>query len=96
MPPRSNAKLSVSVASNPSQRDRHVRFVDDYGRRAWECHVGYGRRLVVENAMYRYKTIIGRHMRSRSVPSQKTEAALGCKILNRMAELGMPQAKAAA
>ncbi len=46
--------------------------------------------------MYRYKTIIGRHMRSRSVPSQKTEAALGCKILNRMAELGMPQAKAAA
>ncbi len=35
--------------------------------------------------------IIGRHMRSRIITNQKTEAAIGCNILNRMAEIGMPQ-----
>jgi len=95
VPPRSNATLSLMADSNPTKRDGHVRFIDQHGRQAWECHVGYGRRLVVENAMFRYKTIIGRHMRARSHLAQKTEAALGCKILNRMSKFGLPQARLA-
>lgn len=96
VPPRSNATLSMTADSDPTQRDDHVRFIDQHGKQAWECHVGYGRRLLVENAMYRYKTIIGRHMRARHYRAQKTEAALGCKILNRMSQLGLPQARLAA
>jgi len=40
--------------------------------------------------MSRYKAIIGGSMRSRTMPSQKTEMTLACAILNKMAQLGMP------
>ena len=45
---------------------------------------------MVENTIYRYKTIIGRDMRSRGLGGQRLEVQLGRKILNRMALLGMP------
>ena len=45
---------------------------------------------MVENAIYRYKTIIGRGMRSRTLAGQRVEAQLGCRILNTMTRLGMP------
>jgi signal transduction histidine kinase len=44
----------------------------------------------VETAMSRYKAIIGGSMRSRTMPSQKTEAAIACAVLNRMTHLDMP------
>ena len=40
--------------------------------------------------MFRYKTIIGRGLRARTLPGQKTEARVACSVLNRMARLGMP------
>ena len=39
---------------------------------------------------FRYKTIIGRGLRARTLPSQKTEARVACSVLNRMTRLGMP------
>jgi hypothetical protein len=44
----------------------------------------------VENAVFRYKSILGQRMRSRSLPSQRVEVSLACKILNTMTSLGMP------
>ncbi len=38
----------------------------------------------------RYKTIIGRRLHARTLPNQKTEAKIGCNVLNRMTSLGMP------
>ena len=35
-------------------------------------------------------TIIGRTLRARTLPAQKVEARVGCKVLNRMTALGMP------
>jgi hypothetical protein len=40
--------------------------------------------------MYRYKTIIGRRLHARTLPNQKTEAKIGCNVLNRMTNLAMP------
>jgi hypothetical protein len=40
--------------------------------------------------MYRYKTIIGRRLHARTLPDQKTEAKIGCSVLNRMASLDIP------
>jgi hypothetical protein len=40
--------------------------------------------------MYRYKTIIGRRLHAQSLPNQRTEAKVGCNVLNRMTGLGMP------
>jgi len=56
----------------------------------WQRSSGYCRRSLVETAMYRYKTIIGRRLHARTLPNQKTEAKIGCNVLNRMTSLGMP------
>jgi hypothetical protein len=40
--------------------------------------------------MFRYKTIIGRRLHARTLPNQRTEAKIGCNVLNRMTALGMP------
>jgi hypothetical protein len=40
--------------------------------------------------MFRCKTVIGPGLRARTLPAQKTEARVGCSVLNRMTRLGMP------
>jgi hypothetical protein len=42
-------------------------------------------RSMVENTLYRYKTIIGPTMRSRTLQGQRVEARVSCRILNTMA-----------
>lgn len=72
------------------ERNRNVRFIRYLGRREWHKRSGYSRRSMVENAIYRYKTILGRAMRSRGLDGQRAEAQLRCGILDRMVLLGMP------
>ena len=45
---------------------------------------------MVENAIYRYKRISGREMRARTMAGQTAEMRIGCRILNTMTSLGMP------
>jgi hypothetical protein len=52
--------------------------------------MNYGRRSLGEVAMMRYKTVIGRRLHARTLPTQKTEAAAGCKVINIMTRLGLP------
>jgi hypothetical protein len=40
--------------------------------------------------MMRYKTLIGRRLHARTLPTQKTEVAVGCKVITIMTRLGMP------
>ena len=47
-------------------------------------------RRLQENAVFRYKTIFGRRMRSRSKGNQRAEVALACRILHTMTAVGMP------
>ena len=49
-----------------------------------------------ENAVYRYKTILGREMKARTLAGQRVEARIGCRILNTMVRLGMPESYRAA
>ena len=90
IPPRSTAAPSAGADAAPTQRDRHVQLIRDKGRMGWQKATGYGRRSLGETAMSRYKTIIGRGLRARTLPAQKTEARVGCAALNRMTRLGMP------
>jgi transposase len=87
IPPRSTAVLSEA---GTTQRDKHLRTIEDHGRIGWQRRSGYGRRSLVETAMYRYKTIIGRRLHARTLSHQKTEAKIACTVLNRMTNLGMP------
>ena len=60
------------------------------GRRQWKKASGYYRQGRVENAFFRYKSIIGDGLRARSPAGQESEAVFGCEILNRMIALGRP------
>jgi len=90
IPPRATAVASPTADTAPSQRDRHLRMIRDRGRLGWQKAVGYGRRSLGETAVFRYKAIIGRGLRARTLPAQKTEARAACSVLNRMTRLGMP------
>ena len=90
IPPGRNAQLSRKPAAALQERDRNIRSIRKVGRREWQTHSGYSRRSMVENTMYRYKTIIGRSMRSRTFVGQRVEVQLASKILNTMTRLGMP------
>jgi hypothetical protein len=45
----------------------------------------------VENGFFRYKTIIGDKLRSRKFANQAIEIFTACTVLNKKAELGMPE-----
>ncbi len=74
----------------PSQRDDHIREIANVGRLKWQAATGYGKRALVETAIGRYKTLIGRRLRARSFAAQRTEAAIGCAALNRMLACAHP------
>jgi len=90
IPPKKNAQLKPEVAVL-RERNRNLRSRARLGKRQWHTKSGYSRRSMVENAVYRYKTIIGRTMRSRTLQGQRVEARVGCRILNTMTALGMPE-----
>jgi len=75
------------------ERNRNIRSRARLGKRRWHTLSGYSRRSLVENTIYRYKTIIGPAMRSRTLQGQRVEARVACRILNTMAALGMPQSQ---
>ena len=53
--------------------------------------ISFPRRRGAQNTVYRYKVIIGPAMRSRTLQGQRVEARVGCRIVNRMAALGLPE-----
>jgi transposase len=87
IPPRATA---VPNEIRTTRRDRHIATIEKHGRMGWQRRSGYNRRSLVETAIYRYKTIINRRLQVRTLPNQRTEARIGCNILNRMTYFGMP------
>jgi hypothetical protein len=67
---------------------------DPEGEEDWtatvEEGIDYHRQARVENAFFRYKSIIGHGLRARSPAGQGTEAILACNILNQMTQHGRP------
>jgi hypothetical protein len=90
IPPRVTAVPSDRAETDPTQRDRHIQMIEEHGRLGWQRMVDYGRRSLGEVAMLRYKTLIGRGLHARTLPTQKTEAKVACKVINIMTGLGMP------
>ncbi|HET6237914.1 MAG TPA: hypothetical protein VFE41_23610 [Acetobacteraceae bacterium] len=87
IPPRATAAPNESTAT---QRDRHIAEIEEHGRMGWQRRSGYNRRSLAETAMYRYRTVVSRRLHARALPNQRTEAKIGCNVLNRMTTLGMP------
>jgi hypothetical protein len=90
IPPRRTAVPNSATDTTNRPRDRHIHLIQEKGRRGWQRAVGYGKRSLVETAMFRYKTLIGPTLRARTLAAQKTEARVACSVLNRMTQLGRP------
>ena len=90
VPPASTANVSRR-GPRSSARDCTISAVKTMGRRRWKNVSGYHRQARVENAFFRYKSIIGPGLRACSPSGQEREAVLACNILNRMTELGRPK-----
>ena len=88
-PPTKTASLSRRGARSGA-RDRTIRRVKALGRRRWKKASGYHQHARVENAFFRYTSIVGDCLRARSSSGQRREAVLACNVLNRMTELGRP------
>ncbi len=72
------------------QRNAHLERIRSEGIYCWRRESGYYRQSRVENAFYRYKTIIGKKLRARGERAREVEVILGCNILNRCLALGRP------
>ncbi|WP_236610748.1 transposase [Verminephrobacter aporrectodeae] len=59
-------------------------------RREWKKASGYHKRSLVENLIYRLKTLTSHFLWARTVGSQATEVAIRAGVLNRMASLARP------
>jgi Transposase DDE domain len=90
IPPRASAVPSTEDAEARSQRDRHIQFIAERGRMAWQRAIGYGRRSLAETAVGRFKAIIGPRLRARGLPAQQGEAAIAVGALNRMIRVAKP------
>ena len=93
VPPIRTAKVSRH-GPRSSVRDRTISDVETLGRREWQKASGYHRQARVENAFFRYKSIIGDGLRARSGGGREVEASLACRVLNRMTALGRPESSA--
>ena len=93
VPPTRNASTSGREPRSAA-RDRTIRRVDKVGRRRWKKESGYRRQGTVENAFFRYKSIIGDRLRARDPGAQATETLIACNVLNQMFELGRPKSVA--
>jgi hypothetical protein len=90
VPPTRTASVS-SRKPRSAARDRTIQRVAKDGRKRWKKELGYHRQGVVENAFFRYKSVLVDHLHSRGLAAQRVEAAIGCKILNRLLVLGRPR-----
>ncbi|MFT7671355.1 MAG: hypothetical protein ACI8X5_004072 [Planctomycetota bacterium] len=95
VPPVRSASVSKR-GPRSSERDKTIRKVKKLGRREWMKWSGYHRQGTVENAFFRYKTILGDKLHARGLSAQKAEVAIGCRVLNRMLDCGRPMSVAIA
>lgn len=93
IPPQKNAKIKRhgNSSGRPLDRDRTIRFIRKKGRTQWKIQSGYHKRNLSENFFFRYKTIFGDELKSKTFENQKMEVKLNTQILNKMIERGCPK-----
>ncbi len=95
VPPTRTASVTGGKPRS-KERDRTILRVAQVGRLRWKKESGYHQQGTVENAFFRYKSMLGDRFHARGLAAQKTEVAIGCKILNRLLGSGGPRSVALA
>jgi hypothetical protein len=74
---------TVSVSGGKprcAERDKGIQRVSRVGRRQWKMESGYYRQGTVENAFFRYESMLSDRLHARGLAERTTEVAIGCKI----------------
>jgi hypothetical protein len=96
-PPRVNAADQYFEPGDrqyhPSQpiRNNVVLYAEKHGLAQWKKDTGYHKRSLSETAMYRFKTIFGPNVTTRTLRRQQTQLQVRINALNEMTLLGMPR-----
>ena len=92
IPPRDNARITEK--GHPT-RNKHIKEIQEKGKKAWKECIGYHVRSRVESTMFRYKKTFGGEMDARTTERQKNELIMKCNILNIFHSFGMPESSPA-
>jgi hypothetical protein len=92
IPPRRNARLSTAKDPPPfrAERDAVIERIKEEGRYSWRTSSGATRQSLAENAVSRFKALLGVKLAAREFDNQRVEALVKCRVLNRMSSLGLP------
>ena len=90
VPPSKTARVSRRRPRSRA-RDRTITDVRTLGRHRWKQEAGYQLQARVENAFFRYTSILGDRLRARSRGGRVAESVVACTVLNQMPELGRPE-----
>jgi hypothetical protein len=91
IPPREGAQPWPQGTPGASWRNEAIDDIARGSRGDWKKRSGDHQRSLVENTMYRYKTLTGNRLSARCIGSQATEVAIRVGIVNHMATLARPQ-----
>lgn len=87
---QNNAVKDIKGRGYMAQRDEDLRVIKEVGKEEWKVLSNYHQRSLAETFMFRYKVILGDHLRARKFQNQQTEVRLGAKILNLMLQTAKP------
>ena len=73
-----------------TERQQSAAYQQNKGYHAWRNKNKYGRRELVENTFFRFKTAFGSKFLSREDDNMKNEMIIKCQLLNKMFEIGKP------
>ena len=72
-----------------------MRRIRDEGRYRWRTSSGATRQSLAENAVSRFKALVGVKLAARELERQQVEVLVKSQVLNRMTALGMPRSERA-
>jgi hypothetical protein len=75
------------------ERDAVLQRIKEEGRYGWRTASGATRQRLAENAVFRFKALVGVKLATRKFENQQVEALVKCQVLNRMASLGTPRSE---
>ena len=90
IPPVEGAVHWPGDQAGASERNAAIDHIAQSGKPDWKDKSGYHCRSLVENLMYRFKTLTGDRLWACDVDVQDAEVAVRVGILNRMLELARP------
>ena len=95
IPPRRNARPSRAKDPPPHRlaRDAVLQRTEEEGRYEWRCSSGATRQSLAENAVSRFKALVGVKLTARTFENQRVDAIVKSCVLNRMTSLGLPRSE---